>query len=249
MRGAAFAVFLSVAALLPGCAPVPGPLPPVSPQELLYDVFSTPGANAVQARGDIQVSTPDGGYRGSILLFYRHPDSLKVLIQAGLGTTIAELALTGPNGIAYLPQQRQAFELTPGSALLVGNATMYPSLLTHLMNSVESEHFGDSVSVLIAGRSYYLRGDSPGGLRTWKINGRSRDLEAEDFISAEHTVEWHRTFKVIRDRRVPHHISVQLGDTKTVVTLTRIDVAPEWRGNPFRVRLPSDVEVISPDRD
>ncbi len=245
-RGSTGALVAALATAMLGCTPAPGPLPPVSARELLRDVCSIPGAAGFQARGSIEVASPECGYAGGLLLFYRHPDSIRVVIQAGLGTTLAELALTGSTGIAYLPHQNQAFELTPASAFVVGNATMYPSLIMRLLGPVESERLGDSIVVSVAARSYLLRAESASGLRTWKIDGRTRRLESEDFTSTERNVEWHRTFEVERGVRAPKSISVRFGDTRTVISLTRIEVTPAWRGNEFRVPLPVDVEIIAP---
>lgn len=244
--GAMAAALLEVVS---GCAPAPRPLELLAPSALLRHVYATPGATWLQARGKIQVTTADGGYSGGLLLFYRHPDSLRVVIQAGLGTTFAEVALTGQSGVAYLPHQEHAFALTPASAIIVGSTTMYPSLLARLLAPAESERFGDSLSVAIDGRDYFVRGASPSGVRTWQIDGRTLELEAEEFTAAEASLAWRRTFKLERNVRVPRTILVRLGDTTTAITLTHVDVAPRWRGNEFRVRVPPDIEVIAGDRE
>lgn len=245
-RGVRFITLVAAGALLSACVPAPGPLRPATPQELFTAILSTPSASAAQARGSIQVRSPGGGYSGSVLVFYRAPDSLKVLVQAGFGATLVDLAITGPNGVAYLPLQRQAFELTPASALVVGEAALYPSLLVRLLGPVEAEHFGDSVGVTISGSRYYLTGRSASAVRTWEINGRTRQLESEGFLSGEEDVEWRRGFTVIRNRRVPNSISLRLRETTTVISLTKINVAPEWTGGQFTVRLPPDVQPVRP---
>jgi len=233
-----------VSGLSRGCAPLRRAPAPATPREILAALYSTPGATELQARGQIRVTSPDGGYTGSVLLYYRYPDSARFVIQAGFGATLAELALTGLTGLAYLPQQKQAFELTPGSAIVVGQAALYPSLVMRLLGPAESEPFADSLSLAVEGRSYVLRDSTPSGRRVWRVDGWSRQLQAEDFRSADNNVEWHREFKRSRNVRVPRMVFVRLGETKTVIDLTYVDAAPRWKGNEFRVRLPADVEVL-----
>jgi hypothetical protein len=240
-----FALIVWMAALcLSGCA-ARGPLPMVPPGDLLSRVLATPGARAIQASGSIQVTSAEGVYTGGLLLYYREPDSIKVMVQVGFGTTIAEMVMTGATGIAYLPQQRQALRIDAGSALVIGSATVYPALLARLMEPVSANHlYRDSLELIVGPTSYYLRDVSPGGVRTWQIGGRSGDLQSEEFASAESTVKWHRAFAVQRNQRVPNYFSVQFGDAVMTVHLNRIDVAPQWRRTPFTVRLPEGMEPL-----
>lgn len=227
-----------------GCA-LRGPLSWAPPGDLIATVMSTPSARTVQASGTIQVTSPDGVYSGGLLLFYKCPDSVKVLIQVGFGTTVAEVTMTNNDGIAYFPQQREAYAIEPGAALAIGTSTVYPALLARLMSPVTAEDFNDETTTVVTGeRYYYLRDESASGVRTWKINGRTRDLESEDFVSAESTVRWNRSFAIHRNRRVPSFFTVTFGETIMTVHLNRIDVAPEWKSNPFGVRLPENLELI-----
>ncbi len=244
MRRLLTAAILALSLMAVGCASR-GPLTWAPPGDLIATVMSTPSARTVQASGTIQVTSPEGVHSGGLLLFYKCPDSVKVLIQIGFGTTVAEVAMTNTDGIAYFPQQREAYVIDPGAALAIGTATVYPALLARLMSPVTAEDINDVTTTVVTGeRYYYLRDESASGVRTWKINGRTRDLEGEDFDAAESTIRWSRSFAIHRNRRVPSFFSVTFGETIMTVHLNRIDVAPEWKSNPFSVRLPENLEPI-----
>jgi hypothetical protein len=229
-----------------GCVPT-GPLPVVPAGELLAGALSTPGARQVQASGTIQIASPDGVFNGGLLLFYRYPDSLKAMVQVGFGTTVAEIGFGGSHGIAYLPQQKEAYVLGVGSALVIGTTTAYPALLIDLMAPPEAVRDNDgTLSVSSSEGRYYLQSESPAGSRTWRIQGRSRDLRAEDFVAAESDMEWHRSFTVRRNQRVPVNFTVRFGEMTMTVNLKRIDVSPNWSKSPFEVRLPEGLVPIEP---
>jgi len=232
------------ATALSGCAPL-GPLPVVAPPELVAGVMSTPSAETVQASGSIQIMSPEGFYNAGLVMSYRAPDSLRALVQVGFGTTVAELALTGPTGVAYLPQTREAYLLDAESALMIGTSVVYPALLLRLMEPVSADDLtGDTLRVMSSGGSYYLRDEAPDGVRTWKISGRGRDLEGEDFTATGSTIEWHRSFTTQRARRVPSLLTVTFGESTMTVHLNRINIAPHWNTTPFVVRLPDGLVPI-----
>jgi hypothetical protein len=231
-----------------GCVPT-GPLPVVPAGELLAGALSTPGARQIQASGTIQIASPDGVFNGGLLLLYRYPDSLKAMVQVGFGTTVAEIGFGGSHGIAYLPQQKEAYMLGVGSALVIGTTTAYPALLMDLMAPPEAVRNSGTLSVSSSEGRYYLKSESPTGNRIWRIQGRSRDLRAEDFVAAESDMEWHRSFTVRRNQRVPVYFTVRFGEMTMTVNLKRIDVSPNWNKSPFEVRLPQDLVPIVPSYD
>ena len=240
VRRSATLLALGVVFAASGCVP-PGPPPPLAPRALLSSVMEIPSARRVQAKGTIQVSSPEGTHQGTIMLYYQDPDSLKAVVQAGLGTTVAEIAFTGPQGIVYAPQQRQAFTLDAGSAIALGTAVVHPFFLTRLMHPVAAEDMADSLAAMAEAGGYLLRGRSPEGVRTWTISSRTRELISEEFVSADQTLQWRRSFRVVRDQRAPNSLTVRLDGTTTMVNLTWIDVSPRWAHPPFHVRLPENV--------
>ena len=229
-----------------GCAPGPGPLPPMASTDLLAELARTPGAGRIQASGLIQLNSPENNYNAGVLLFYREPDSVKMVIQAGFGTTLAEMLITGAEGLAYFPQQRQAFTLNAGSAIGIGSVNVYPSIVTSLLRPFTPaiSEAVDSVGVVAQDGFYYLTHYAQGGTRVWKIDGRHRQLDTEEYATAEENIRWQRSFRVERRQLVPENIIVRFGGSTTTLFLRRIDVAPTWERSPFNIRLPEGVEVF-----
>ena len=231
---------------LPGCVPMPGPLPQIEPDDLMARMTHTPGANTLQASGIIQLNSPESSYNANLLLFYRAPDSVKMVIQVGFGTTLAELLLTGATGVAYFPHQRQAFSLNAGSAIDIGSVTVYPSIVTSLLKPFEPtiSEIPDSIRVTGHTGFYYLTQYCQGSIRTWKVEGRSHCLDTEDFTTIEDNIQWQRSFRVIRRQLAPENIIVQFSGATTTLYLRRIDVSPNWDHSPFNIRLPDDVHIL-----
>lgn len=233
-----FLIAIALASCLSACAAVRPPLQPVPAADLISGVLAMPSAHALQTLGSLRITSPEGSLNAAFVAFYRFPDSVKVQIQGGFGTTLAEIVLAGGRGIAYLPQQRQAFEIGEGSALVVGTAVIYPSLLLHLLKPVEAERLALDSDVSISGGKYVVSSARGSGNRTWRIAGRSRRLEAEQFESSDAGMSWDRSFGTVQGLRVPDSFSVRLGDTSMNATFSRIIVSCDWPNSPFVVRLP-----------
>ena len=232
------------AASLAGCMPPGVQSPPPPTEDLVREVLSVPSAHALRAYGTLRLSSPEGNFVASAVVFYSHPESLKVVVQGGFGTTVAEIALAGDRGVAYLPQQRQAFELREGSGLLLGTAVVYPSMLFHLLKPVDVERPGPDAVVGTEANSYVLASRTATGTRIWRISGRSRRLESEEYRAVENTTYWNRSFGLVNGTRVPKSFSVRLGDTSMSGEFTRIDLAPANRPGAFSVVLPPGVEPM-----
>ncbi len=227
-----------VSACAPGLDPQPRPA-----RELVAVVLSTPGCESLQARGNLTISSPEGVFRGAVLMHYRYPDSLRVVVQIGLGSTVADIAMTGADGIAYLPQHRQALMLDAGSAIGLGSASVHPSLLMTLFRPAQASDMIDTRVAVPENGAYVLRNESVVGVRTWRVSAEL-DLISEHFVDAQQTLAWHREFATRRGLRVPSAVSLSLGPTQTSVTLTRIDGSPRWERSPFHVRLPEGMEPV-----
>ncbi|HPC44630.1 MAG TPA: hypothetical protein PLJ50_05755 [Candidatus Latescibacteria bacterium] len=241
--------FVFLGAVFFGCAPTCVKTPPPPAGELIAEVLSVPGAHAIQAYGTLRVTSPEGNYSGSAVVFYSYPESVKVVLQGGFGTTFAEIALAGGKGIAYLPQQRQALELADGSCLLFGSVVVYPSMLLHLLKPVDAERLGQDAIISTECSQYVLASRTAAGTRIWRLSARAHRLEAEEFRSVENTMFWTRTFGAANGIRVPKSFSVRLGETTMSAEFTRINVSPVMRPNTFAVALPPGIEVMTVPRE
>ncbi len=229
--------------------PAPGPLPLATPRELVGALARTPRAQAFQASGVLQLVSRKGTHNAGVMLFFKAPDSVKMVIQMGLGTTAAEILITGAEGVAYFPQMRQAFTLDAGTAITVGDARVYPGVVTALLRPFDPQALGDSLHVHVSGDYYYLVSRDLAGDRTLKIEGRARRLDTEDYHSTDDTIDWSRSFRVERNQLVPENIIVTFAGATTTMFLRSINVAPRWERSPFSVRLPDNVMLIDPSRE
>jgi hypothetical protein len=237
----ALAAFFGVVA--PGCTPPSGPLPDLPVPTILSGIARTPGVRRMQASGRIQAVSKKGTSNAGILLYYRYPDSVKMIIQVGFGTTVAELLFTGPHGLAYFPHQRQAYRIRAGAALTLEGAEFYPSVVTALLRPFDIGVIADSVELKINGADYILSSENAGGKRTWQISGRTFQLSGEKYEATGGTISWERTFHRIRNQIAPEDIIVRFGETETMLFLRRINVSPSWKRSPFRIKLPENVSI------
>lgn len=235
-----------------------------NPKSLFNDALqNSQKLNTLEASGYLAVESPQGGFNGTVRVYYQQPDSLLVQIKTGPGISVGYMLVIGQKFLLYNISENTLFR-SEGSHVpleeLIGIRLQLPNIFDATLglprvyaanmpngskgDSLQIEVVKDKIhySLEIDGDQYFYVADPKEGVFVGYTLVRSGETDSIfcDF----------KQFRKHRGIKIPRHIQVTRPAQKERVSFfyTRLKINGKLAKNRFNLKVSDKAEIIDLDR-